>query len=226
MRPEGDWHGGKSPSELQGMPDVTYVIGIDPSITSTGVCLLHSDKPPKFHTVGAKKRNIDKTEMPLALRLWHLHAALMSCLPVNSQPLIAAIETPISPLAVNSRMGGTGFNTNIMAYAMCYEMLGKFRIPYVEFSPQQRAMIATGTGHADKTEVCEAFWTLHRSEESLNLNNNEIDAYWLAMGAAEVLNTEAVMKEFPLRSFKPFEGWINLPDRVYDMIEAREVYRP
>lgn len=211
---------------------MTYVLGIDPSITSTGVCLYHSDRPPKFHTIGAKKRNIDKIEMPLGLRLWHLHVALMSCLPPNSRPLIAGIETPISPLAVNSRMGGTGFNTNVMAYAMCYEMLGKFRIPYVEFSPQQRAMIATGMGNANKDDVCEAYWEHHRTEEDLALNHNEIDAYWIAVGAAEVLaaDYQSDRDNLPVdglkRKFIPCEGWLNLDDKTYDMLEAREIQRP
>lgn len=200
---------------------MSYVLGIDPSITSTGVCLLHNDKAPTFHTLGTtkQKRSVDGGgEMPLALRLWHLSATLMGTLPPNSQPLLAAIETPISPLALTN-VGGTGFNNNIMAYAMAYEMLGKFRIPYVEVSTKQRALIATGKGNANKQEVTEAFFTTNQDMFG-NPNHNEIDAYWLAMCAGEVY------QEQENSVYEPYGGWLELTDRAYDMLEQLEIQRP
>lgn len=211
---------------------MSYVVGIDPSITSTGVCLIFNDRPPKFYTEGTQKQKRKQDgggEMPLGLRLWHLICCIQSCMPPNTQPLLVAIEAPISPLALGSR-GGAGFNNNIMAYAMAYELCGKFRYPYVEFSPHQRAMIATGKGNSNKDDVCEAYWTLFQTEEDLARNNNEIDAYWLAMGAAEVLtatNNRLQQSDFPtIKEMKPYGGWLELADNAYDMLEQKEIARP
>ena len=186
---------------------MSYVLGIDPSISATGVCLLYDDKPPVFKTVGEKD-----SQKPLSKRLWHLQTKLIGCLDQKSNPLLVAIETPISPLALRG-FGGTGFNNNLMAYAMAYEMMGKFNLPYVEISTKQRAMIATGKGNSDKNEVIEAFCNIH----DIEVNHNEIDAYWLAMGAAEVY------AQSNQRLFVPYGNWLELDDRTYDMIDKLEI---
>ena len=191
-------------------------MGIDPSITASGVCLLYNDRPPVFKTVG------EPSGKPLSKRLWHLQTKLITSLDQKSNPLLVGIETPISPLALG-KMGGAGFNNNIMAYAMAYEMLGKFRLPYVEISTKQRAMIATGNGSSNKEEVTEAYFHLEDENGYLLIdpeaNHNEIDAYWLAMGAAEVLALTG-------GSFIPFGGWLELTCNTYDMLERLEIQEP
>lgn len=207
---------------------MTYVMGIDPSITATGVCLLYNDKEPKYVTCGSPKklRSIDGGgDMPLGLRLWNLQCTVATRIERDSNPLLIGIETPISPLALG-KFGGTGFNNNIMAYAMVYEMCGKFRIPYVQISTHQRAMIATGMGNSKKDEVVASYRSIIalRGDEHVASNDNEIDAYWLAMGAAEVWNG----RDFKLeqKPFVPFRGWLDFSDKTYDMLETLTIERP
>ncbi len=198
---------------------MSYVIGIDPSITSTGVCVLHSDRPPRLYTVGQPKSSAPKS---LGSRLWHLQCSLLTAaVPTGTRPLLAAIETPISPLALSRGMGGGGFNTNIMAYAIAYEMLGKNRIPYIEVSPMQRAMIATGKGNAKKEDVVKAWDGLRIESESIKVDHNQIDAFFIAMAAAEVAVSQGLAA-----IYEPFTGWLNLDDRIYDMLEKLEIQEP
>ena len=190
-----------------------YIIGIDPSITSTGVCLMFDDRPPKFSTEGTKANELD-----LALRLWHLQCSIWANVPANTQPLLAVVESPISPLALGAH-GGKGFNSHIMAYGVIYEMLGKFRIPYVEVAPRVRAVVATGNGNSSKEAVAESFDYCASLGPSTEVNHNEIDAWWLAMIGWEVLannRTEQMAKI-------PYGGWLDLSDKAYDAIEKLEI---
>lgn len=192
---------------------MSFVIGIDPSLNGTGVCILYSDRLPRLLTVTAGK----DTGNCFARRLTLLQAALRAaCLPATSTPLLAAIETPISPLALSKSRGGGGYNNNVMAYGTCYEMLGRFRVPYIDVTPNQRAMIATGKGNAKKEDVVKAWDGLMIAHDSIKIDHNQVDAFFIAMAAAEVISDK----------FKPFTGWLDLDDRVYDMLETLEIRRP
>lgn len=196
---------------------MAYVIGIDPSITATGVCLLRDNGPPKLLTVTAGSN----PSRSLAKRLHHLGVALATAsLPTGTTPLLAAIETPISPLALSKSRGGAGYNNNVMAYGVCYEMLGKFRIPYVEVTPHQRAMIATGKGNSNKDKVVDAWNGLMIEHDSIKIDHNQIDAFFIAMAAAERYAIDGI------RKFAPHCGWLNLDDRIYDMLEGLEIHAP
>ena len=198
---------------------MSYIIGIDPSLNNTGVCILYSDRPPKLLTVTAGS----STAKPLGQRLWHLQTALQAAvLPTGTSPLLAAIETPISALAVTPQNGGSGHNNNMMAYAAAYLILGKNRIPYVEVSPGQVKMIATGTGNAKKDKVVEAWNGLMIEHDSIKIDHNQVDAFFIAMAGAEVYASKHV-GHVTGKPFKPYTGWLNLDDRIYDMLEKLEI---
>lgn len=194
-------------------------MGIDPSITATGVCRIHDNRPPHFHTEKTK------SDVDLGLRLWHLSCCIWANTPPNTQPLLAVIETPVSPLALGKHMGGNGTVNNYYAYGVVYEMLGKFHVPYVEVAPTQLKVVATNKGNATKDEVVEAFWNNPKLDQSLIVNHNEIDAYWLAMIGWEVweLQRETQNSEYARMPRKPFGGWLDLSDKAYDVIDKLEI---
>jgi len=191
---------------------MAYVLGIDPSITATGVCLIHDNKAPEYFTIGAK------SGMPLGKRLWHLSCLLASCLPTGTTPLLGAIERAVPPLAYGPASGGKGYVANCMAYAMAYEMLGKFKISYVELSPKQRAMVATGGGNSNKAEVVASYYS--KVDDSERRDDNQIDAYWLAYGGWEVLALT------PNEKLNNINWWLELNDKTYDMLESLEIQNP
>lgn len=198
---------------------MSYVIGIDPSITATGVCVLYDNRQPRLYTCKAPD-----TSTSLGSRLYRLQVVVATAaLPTGSAPLLAGIESPISPIAAGKAGSGAGFNNNLMAYGVLYEMLGKFRVPYVEVAPKQRAMIATGNGNAKKDQVVNAFNGLMIPHECIKLDNNQVDAFYIAMAAAEVYALSDKQKTKP---FKPFTGWLDLEDKCYDMIETLEIQLP
>lgn len=189
---------------------MSYVLGIDPSITATGVCLIHDNKEPEYFTIGSPSGK------PLGKRLWHLSSLLMSCIPMRTTPLLVAIETPLSPLAMNG-YGGAGFNNNVMAYGMAYEFCGKFKMPYIDVSTKQLKMVATGNGAGKKEGVIKAF---HEKVDDAITDNNQIDAYWLAYAGWEVWCTNKnIDVELPY-------GWLTLNDKTYDMLEKLEIQYP
>lgn len=185
------------------------VIGIDPSIAANGMCVLWDEKPAEYFTWGKPVQNRNK--LKLHERLYsNTNSASMHYLKTLN-PILVAVEMPISFSAGNRSMGN-GFNNNIMNTGAIMSKLGEWCLPIIEVAPQQRSKYACGKA-SNKLAVCEAYHN-YTNRKGTASNDNEIDAFWLAMIAAETAHT--IFKI----DFQPYNGWLHMPDSSYDVIEG------
>ncbi|MEW2393124.1 hypothetical protein AB0933_32660 [Streptomyces venezuelae] len=125
-----------------------HVIGIDPSLTATGIASTHG----WCDVIGHAKRTKDPgiTQLPHLGRLNALRALLNDILTTIAHPDLAVMELP----AV-SRSGG-GAHERGWLWWQLYARLTSRGIPVGLLSPNQRAQYATGKGNAGKGAVVDA----------------------------------------------------------------------
>lgn len=147
------------------------VVGIDPSITSTGVAVWPSVGQPETWVLGTVAGD------SLPSRLHELATDLREVLS-EYEPILAVIERGFS--------GGKGPSAwiNGTAAGALIEALEDLGIPVVIVPPKVRAKLATGSGSADKIDVLDAA----RSRLGyVGKQFDEVDALWLALAGAMLL---------------------------------------
>lgn len=162
-----------------------HVIGLDLSMTSSGVCTIRLD----YETEGTKieTRAITSSPAPLALRTPNARASRLGDIVrairrdvVQTNPDIAVVESPVPNRRMKSAMllerGGVYWST--------LDMLDQYRVEIVECSPKERALYATGDGAADKVSVAASMVAEHGREFD---TDDECDAFVLAMIGARLL---------------------------------------
>lgn len=137
---------------------MTRIIGLDLSLTSTGVAL------PDGTTTTIRPRNYAQT----GRRLNELFGLLVPYLD-RQRPQVAIIE-------------GYSFGSNMRGYARRAEWVGcarlaleRFRVPYVDVPPASLKKYATDHGNADKAAMVQA--ALDAGGDPTN--DDEADAYLL-----------------------------------------------
>jgi Holliday junction resolvasome RuvABC endonuclease subunit len=126
----------------------TVVIGIDPSLTATGIASSNGWCDVIGHPKRAKDPGI--TQLPHPERLAAMRAVLDRVLTSIGTPDLVVMELP----AV-SRSGG-GAHERGWLWWQLYNQLHKAQIPIGLLSPNQRALYATGKGNAGKGAVVDA----------------------------------------------------------------------
>jgi crossover junction endodeoxyribonuclease RuvC len=144
------------------------VVGIDPSLTGTGIassngwCEVIGYKRPRAKDPGI-------TQLPHGERLAAMRALLHQVLNTVGTPALAVIELP----AV-SRSGG-GAHERGWFWWQIYNHLTASEIPVGLLSPNQRALYATGKGTAAKGAVIDAV-TRRFPDWATEGNDNAADA--------------------------------------------------
>ncbi|PSL04156.1 Holliday junction resolvasome RuvABC endonuclease subunit [Haloactinopolyspora alba] len=132
------------------------VLGIDPSLTATGVCLPDG----KTYTMKSRLKGDDRLES-IYLRLlvdvedhWPVDLAVIEDLPVNAKSA-----------------GLTGMAQGVIRMA-----LASAGVPVARISPATLKKFATGKGNADKTAMLAATPDQYRGSFG---DDNQVDAWWL-----------------------------------------------
>lgn len=158
------------------------VLGIDPSLTATGIALpdgtLRTIKYPKAVVKDMRLQHL-YNELDAAIKAHEVTHAIIEDLPKHAQGA-----------------GLTGMVQGVLRLAMLNN-----NIPYTTVAPASVKKLATGKGNATKPDMRVAF--LQRTGAD-NRDDNQVDAYWLRqmvlqhLGLAEFslpkTHTDALLK--------------------------------
>jgi Holliday junction resolvasome RuvABC endonuclease subunit len=137
---------------------MTYIIGVDPSLTATGYCYDSAWAATVTYPKGCDGD----------ARLSALWEQLENALPVEREPSYAVIE--------DLPTHGMGAGKTGMAQGVVRLLLREFNIPYTAVTPATLKKFATGKGNASKPDMRMALyqrWKLDLSDD------NQVDAWWL-----------------------------------------------
>jgi Holliday junction resolvasome RuvABC endonuclease subunit len=193
---------------------VSTVIGIDPSIRNTGVCILNNNDQRLVYNIKVSSKDVLPVQLN-TIRKQILDIAFYYCSGKDACWL-AVIEGPISPLALGAH-GGKGFNNNIMAIGCILSALAELELPTLIVAPNTRAKYATGKGNAKKDDVHQIARELFGLP--LEHDNNAADALILAYMAAELVYCKHTTTGFQT-PFTPKEGYRDMTDSAYDQIDS------
>lgn len=162
-----------------------HVIGLDLSMTSTGVATIRLD----YLTEGTliETRAITSKPAPIAERTANVRARRLGNIVRSIRgdvqrvvPDIAVIESPVP----NRKMKTAGLLERGAIYWGTLSMLDEHGIEIIEVAPRERALYATGDGAADKMSVAASIVAEHGREFP---TDDEADAFVLAMIGARLL---------------------------------------
>lgn len=152
------------------------ILGIDLSLTCTGLAIAHSGAITWTGSVKTTGRRGDDLNARTA-RLRDIRN-LVEASVLRSDPVLAVIEAPSF-----GSVGGSAHDRSGLWW-LVVDMLYLRSVPVVQITPKQRAKYGTGNGNSDKREV---FTKTKARYERLGFeiaNDNEADAALLAaMGA-------------------------------------------
>ncbi|WP_306904706.1 crossover junction endodeoxyribonuclease RuvC [Rhodococcoides fascians] len=151
------------------------VVGIDPSMTATGIAILRNPRlvtgknVPELKTVGSV--NTGGTIAQRALRIGKQGDAIVAALP-DSVRLVMVEALPFKP----PKYSGL-YQERCALLLDLVRFLARRRIPVIDVPATTLKMFATGNGHAEKVEVIDAMTELWPGAKVHN--DNEADALTL-----------------------------------------------
>lgn len=126
------------------------VVGIDPSLTGTGLAII-TNNTPQLHTIASRGKR-DDTWQQRAHRLTELRNNTMGLIPRNTE--LCVIEGPAYAAQ------GAGIHDRAGYWWMLYQALTALKIPTAVCPPTTRAKWATDKGNAGKADVAMAITKL------------------------------------------------------------------
>jgi Holliday junction resolvasome RuvABC endonuclease subunit len=154
------------------------IVGIDPSLTATGVCVLTPHRTPRLRTVGSTGTRTD-TWQRRGHRMRDLRDRIMATIPNDTT--LACIEGP----AYNAQTPSNWDRAHL--WWLLHDALTWMRVPTAVIPPATRAKFATDKGNADKTAV--AIAAARMWPGTTISDNNQADALILATTGAVKLRT-------------------------------------
>ena len=165
---------------------MSTVIGIDPSLTGTGVAVIHTDDHLVIETSTLVTKPSGAT---LTNRLMRLRTIVREvdrwALMLDSADTRADLVVIEAPSLGQARQGGTLDRHGL--WWLILDRLYTLDIPVVAVTPAARAKYATGKGNAAKDAVLLA--VARRWPQAPVTNNNEADAVVLAAMGADWLGS-------------------------------------
>ncbi|KJF21941.1 hypothetical protein C7T36_18345 [Rhodococcus sp. AD45-ID] len=152
------------------------VVGIDPSLTGTGIAIIINNTP-QLQTIASRGKR-DDTWQQRATRLTDLRNRTMNLIPRNTE--LAIIEGPAYAAQ------GSGNHDRAGYWWMLYQALTALKIPTAVCPPTTRAKWATDKGNAGKADVAMAI-AKHWPETTIR-GDDQADALCFATIAAQHLN--------------------------------------
>jgi Holliday junction resolvasome RuvABC endonuclease subunit len=125
---------------------MSIVVGIDPSLTSTGIAVLVDGQPRNLRTIGHHTPN-SKTYAHRSDRIVSQTRAIIRHIEDICMPDLAVIEGPAYANANAYTHDQSGLWWGI------YSALRARKTPTVVIAPKTRALWVTGNGNADKRQV-------------------------------------------------------------------------
>jgi Holliday junction resolvasome RuvABC endonuclease subunit len=170
------------------------VVGIDPSLTATGIAIIRDgipDQPTKIGYPGTSgASDADRARRCVAL-VREITTAVR-----RAQPDLVLIESPAYAQSLPSTC-----DRNFLWMALVHEFAVCGPMKYARITPTARAQFAAGNGHASKLSVINAVngWWPHlnlRTEPASRMQDGEADAMVIAtMGVAQY---EPELLPFPI----------------------------
>ncbi|OIN81646.1 crossover junction endodeoxyribonuclease RuvC [Mycobacterium malmoense] len=163
---------------------MALVVGIDPSLTSTGIAALSDGRPVLLRSIGHGSRN-GTSYAHRSDRIVSQARAVLAAIETGirtQQPDLAVIEGPAYAHANAYTHDCAGLWWGL------YSGLRARKIPISVIAPTTRAKWATGTGRADKRAVLDAVRTTWKPWAKLITNDDIADALTLAEAAARHLD--------------------------------------
>jgi len=171
--------------------DYFAAVGIDPSLTATGVALVQNyddERVRSVHTFGRKGKK-DETLAQRERRILDVvNQVCDTILSLDITPIIA-IEGPAHGQTTGSHHDRSG-----LWWILVHEVGIRTGAEIVEITPTQVKKYATGKGNAGKAEVMAA--AIRRYLDVPISNDNEADAWILAAMAARLIN-EPIEESLP-----------------------------
>lgn len=179
---------------------MTAVVGLDPSLTCTGLAVRDHDGVITLHRVQSEGRKGDDWEAR-CLRLERLTARIVEHVPAGALVVIEGPAYAARSTSVHDRAG---------LWWSVYRELRTAGHPLLVVTPNQRMMYATGKGRADKDQVTAA--AVRRYLDLPIAKNDEADAViFMAMGLRMLGHPlEPSLPKTHLRALDK----LALPDRV------------
>lgn len=143
---------------------MTTVLGIDPSLTNTGLAVIHDGVPVRRHSIGWSGHNgasYDEREERIvslvnSITAWIKETGVVADLAVIEGPIYHGKMLP----SQHDRAGAWwGFYSQLRR---------KLKVPRAVCSPTTRARWATGHGHAEKKDVLTTVRAWYPSVKVLN----------------------------------------------------------
>jgi crossover junction endodeoxyribonuclease RuvC len=159
------------------------VCGIDPSLTGTGIAILHDGNPIALKKIGYPGHN-GASDLDRSRRVVSLRHEIVNYVR-QFTPHLVTIESP-----AYAQNHGSACDRHAYWHYLIHEFGVAGPERYAGITPTARAMFATGNGHASKKQVIDTVntWWPHlnlRTEPVTRQQDNEADAVVLAvMGAA------------------------------------------
>jgi crossover junction endodeoxyribonuclease RuvC len=161
------------------------VVGIDPSLTGTGLAAVYETPGlSSFDRIETKPtlRNVEARR----LRLTFIVERVAWFVTVH-RPEIVVIESP----SFGSRSKGAAVYERAGLYWLIVDAIARlghgFRCEVIEAAPTQRAKYATGNGSASKVSVVERTLAEHPQLARKTHSDDEIDAYVLGQIGRRIL---------------------------------------
>lgn len=165
------------------------IIGIDPSITATGIC----DDQGNLTVAGGPAHMGD-------LRL-----------PVIADAVQQAVERSLAQLAVIEDLPFNAHSAGVsgMVQGVIRARLIALKVPYVLVVPSTLKKFATGNGNANKSDMRMAMF--QRSGQDVR-SDDQVDAWWLWVAGRQAMG-EAIV-QMPAAQVKALEvvGWPEEPE--------------
>lgn len=178
------------------------VIGIDPSLTGTGVGVIQADGTEITHAVHTFGRK-GKTSETLIERLNRITTITRQVRDVirglDVYPDVIAIETP-----AYGQTSGSHHDRSGLWWDLVRELTYEAGLGVMEVGIGKVKIYATGKGNGDKDAVLAA--TVRRYPEAPISNNNEADAFVLAAMAARLIGEP--IDDLPKTHLRAMEGLV------------------
>jgi crossover junction endodeoxyribonuclease RuvC len=174
------------------------IIGLDTSLTATGVAVLQPEPVPQcaVYTIAVKPTTESSPEAA-ELRRMRSIVARIDALDSGPGPSLVAMEGP----SLASRNGKAHERAGL--WWLVYEHVTEvWQVPVVVIRPTARAKYATGSGNAGKDQVMLA--AARRYPDFPITNNNEADAVILAAMGARLLG--APIDRLPAKHLEPIKN--------------------
>lgn len=158
------------------------VVGIDPSLTGTGVVALHPMSAEAYSIASRRfgERSTGRSLYARASRIEMLVDRVAEFVDAAGDVAAIGIESP----SYGSRaVGGLVYERAALFIALAIRLKSTARM--FEIAPTQRAKYATGKGNADKMSVVTSTLAEHALQTR---DDNEIDAFVLAKIVARALD--------------------------------------